>query len=96
MREVPVPQFLKETVEVVKIIPQERIAERTSEHVADVPVPQFLKETVEVVKIIHQERFAERTSARASCQWLSCEQTCLEPKRTCARVRVRVRVTERE
>ena len=42
----PVPQFVEETVEMVKA-PRERVQRRT----VDVPMPQMLEETFEVVKL---------------------------------------------
>ena len=49
-----------EIVEVVKVIPQERISERIVEQIVDVPVPQIMEEIVEVVQIIPQERVQNR------------------------------------
>merc|ERR1712032_947958 len=40
--DVPVPQVVEEVVQVAKIIPQERVQQRTVEQVVDVPVPQVV------------------------------------------------------
>ena len=47
----------KETVEVMKLVPQERVQQPIVEHA---PVPQFLQETVEVV-LTSTERVQQRT-----------------------------------
>ena len=66
--DVPVPQFVEEILEVIKVIPQERESERVVEQIFDVPVLQVLEEIVdvpvsqvveeilEVFKVIPQER----------------------------------------
>ena len=43
--------------EVVRLVPQERVPQRTVEHV---PVPHILEETVEVVRLVPQERVQQR------------------------------------
>ena len=56
-------QFLDkgiDVVEVVQIIPQERIQQRIVEQIVDVPVPQVVEEILEVIKVIPQERVSER------------------------------------
>ena len=69
--DVPVPQILKEVVEVVKavkIVPQERISAKICEQIVDAPVPhavdepvsQFLEETDEVIKLSPAERTPRR------------------------------------
>ena len=45
-------QVMAEIVEVVRLIPQERVQQRTVEQIVDVAVPQVVKEIVEVVQII--------------------------------------------
>ena len=57
----PVEQIVEQRVEVPKIIPQERVQQRTVEQIVDVPVPQVVEEIVEVAKIIPQERVQQRT-----------------------------------
>eukprot|EP00971_Amphidinium_carterae_P180775 3585682-Amphidinium_carterae.1 len=54
--DVPVPQTVEEIINVPKIIPQERVQNRTVEMVVDVPVPQTVEEIVTVPKIIPQEK----------------------------------------
>lgn len=46
--DVPVPQILEETVEVV-LAPHDRVQQQP----VDVPMPQVLEETVEVVRLLH-------------------------------------------
>ena len=70
---VPVPQIQEQIVEVIKVIPQEQMAERIvvqivdvpmpqiPEQIVDVPVPKIMEETVEVAKLIPQERVQQRT-----------------------------------
>ena len=56
-------QFLDkgiDVVEVVQIIPQERIQLRIVELIFDVPVPQVVEEILEVIKVIPQERIVEQ------------------------------------
>ena len=48
--DVPVPHMMEKTIEVMKLIPQERVQNRTVEQVIDVPVLQ-IQETVEVPQI---------------------------------------------
>ena len=47
-----VPQVMEEIVEVVCLIPQERVQQRTMEQIVYVPVPQVVEETAKVVQII--------------------------------------------
>ena len=51
---------MAEIIEVVRLIPQERVQQHTVEQIVDVPVPQVVEEIAEVVQIIHQERISER------------------------------------
>ena len=55
-----VPQVMEEIVEVVRLIPQERVQQPTVEQIVDFSGPQVVEEIVEVVQIIHQERISER------------------------------------
>ena len=59
--DVLVPQVVEEILETIRIIPQERVQQRTVEQVIDVRVPQVVEQVVEVVKIIPQERIQQRT-----------------------------------
>ena len=52
---VPVPHMMEKTIEVVKLIPQERFQNRTAEQIIDVPILQ-IQETVEV----HQVQFIDK------------------------------------
>ena len=62
----PVPQILKETVEVIRMIPHER-EQRTVEHVrvrqtseeTVEPVPLMVEKNVDVVRLVPQEREQE-------------------------------------
>ena len=72
----PLPQILKETVEVVGLVPQERVQQRIDKQIVEFPVPhrvkridkQFVqvllphitKDSVEEFKIAPQEQFSER------------------------------------
>ena len=47
-----VPKVVDEIVEVVRLIPQERVQQRTVEQIVHVPVPQVVEEMTEVVQII--------------------------------------------
>ena len=46
-------------VEVLKVIPQERMQSYTVEQIVDVPVPQIRKETGEVIQFIPKERISD-------------------------------------
>ena len=48
----------------VKIIPQERVQQRTVEQMADISAPQVAEEFVEVLQTIHQERISERIAVQ--------------------------------
>ena len=48
---VPEPQLRKETVEVVKWVPQERV-QRIGEQIAEVPILQIVEDSVEEFKIV--------------------------------------------
>ena len=56
VEQVPVPQTLEETVEV--LAPTERVQQRT----VDVPLPQMLEETVQMVRSASHERVQHQTS----------------------------------
>ena len=47
-----VPRIMEEIVEVVRLILQERVQQRTVEQIVDVPVPQVVEEIAEVVETI--------------------------------------------
>ena len=55
-----VPQVMAEIVEVVRLIPQERVHQRTVEQIVHVPAPQVAEEIAEVVQMIPQERISKR------------------------------------
>ena len=50
--DVPVPQIAEETVEAAKLIPEERIQQRTLEETVSGPVPQIQEQIVAVVKAL--------------------------------------------
>ena len=58
MVDVPVPLVMEEIMTVVqeeeKLVPQERVQQRTAENIED--TPQFREETVEMVGLVPQER----------------------------------------
>ena len=54
-----VPQVVDEIIEVVRLIPQERVQQRCPR-----PVPQVVGEIVEVVQIMPQERISKRIDDR--------------------------------
>ena len=54
------PSDNERIVEVIQLIPPERISERIVGRVVDVPVPQITKEIVEVIQLIPPERISER------------------------------------
>ena len=60
-----------EIVAIVRIIPHERIQNRSVEQIMDVPVPQVQEENLEVAKIDPQERILESNTTyqglQASC-----------------------------
>ena len=47
-------------MEIVQIIPQERMQNRTAEQIVDVPIRQIWDEIVEVIRLNPQERMLER------------------------------------
>ena len=49
-----VPQVMAEIVEVVRLIPQERVHQRTVEQVVHVPEPQVVEKIADVVQTIHR------------------------------------------
>ena len=53
-------EVMEEIVEVVRLIPQKRVQQRTVEQTVDVSVPHVVEEMVEVVQTIHQEGISER------------------------------------
>ena len=65
--DVPVLHILEEIVEVVRLVPEERVQQRTDEQTVDeqlveVPFTQILEEIGEEFKIGPQEQFSERIS----------------------------------
>ena len=55
-----IPQIMEEIGEVVRLIPQERVQQRTVEQIVHVPVPQVAEEIAGVVQIIHRECISKR------------------------------------
>ena len=55
-----VPKVVDKIIEVVRLIPQERVQQRTVEQILHVPVPQVVEEIAAVVQIILQERISKR------------------------------------
>ena len=54
-----IPQVVDEIIEVVRLIPPERVQQRTVEQNVHVPVPQVVEETAEVVQIIPPGAYLE-------------------------------------
>ena len=54
--DVPVPRIWEQSVEVIKVIPEEWMSKRIVQQIVDVPVPQIPKQIVEVVLVILQEQ----------------------------------------
>ena len=54
--DVPVPHLIEETVEAAKLIPEERIQQRTLEETVSVPVPQIQEQIVAVVQALFERR----------------------------------------
>ena len=54
--QVPTIQTAQKTVEVIQLVPQERIQERIAEQVVDIPLPQIMEEMMKVVLIIPRTR----------------------------------------
>ena len=52
--DVPIPEVMEETVEVVKHIPQEQVQSYTVEQIVAVPVPRIQKKTGQVIPLIPQ------------------------------------------
>ena len=48
------PRILEETVEVVRLVPRERVQQGTAEQIVD--APQFAEESVQLVRFVPQER----------------------------------------
>ena len=47
--DVPVPQIREQSVEVIKVVPEEWMSKRIVQQIVDVPVPQIPKQIVEVI-----------------------------------------------
>ena len=52
----PILQIIEEIVEMIQLVPQERIQARIMVQIADIPVSQIMEAIVERVQIIPQER----------------------------------------
>ena len=68
----PVPQIMEEIVEVVRLIPQERIQQRTIEKFVDVPMLRFMEEIVEIVtgEVVCNGRTGDRRQHGWTCTYL--------------------------
>ena len=55
-RQVPTIQTVQKAVEVIQLVPHERIQERIAEQVVDIPLPQIMEEMMEVVLFIPRTR----------------------------------------
>ena len=56
-----VPQGVDETIEVVRLIPQKRVQQRSVEQIVHVPVLQVVEATAEVVQVRISKRIIDRT-----------------------------------
>ena len=67
--DVPVPPKRREIVEVIQLVPVERIKGRVADQMAGIPVPLVMEEIVsvlqELVKLVSQERVQQRTVEHA-------------------------------
>ena len=54
-----VPKVVDEIIEVVRLIPQERVKQRIVEQIVHVPVPQVVEEVAEMVQIIPPGAYIE-------------------------------------
>ena len=70
--DVPVPQVVEEILEVIKVIPQERVSERVVEQIVDVPVLRFVEEIVEIVagEVVCNARTGDRRQHGWTCTYL--------------------------
>ena len=59
--DVPIPQVMGETGEVVKLIPQEQAQNHTVEQIIDVPIPRMMEEILEVETLKSQRLEEEST-----------------------------------
>ena len=65
-----VPKVVDEIIEVVRLIPQERVQQRTLEQIVQVPVPLVVAEIAEVVQIIPRSLSRSVSSTESlMCQW---------------------------
>ena len=55
-----VSDVMEEILEVVRLILQERVQQRTVEQIVHVPVSKVVEEIAGVLQIVHQERISER------------------------------------
>ena len=80
--DVPVPEMVKQLVEVPETVSQERIRQRTVEQIVDAPVPQAVEEQAEVFRVFSQDRIQQR----------AVEQTIENPANSLAEMIVEVPV----
>ena len=59
--------MVEDTLEVVKVVPQERVPERAVEHIVDIPASKVVEDTLDVVKFIHQENARRGADCLHSC-----------------------------
>ena len=55
------PRFGRETVEMVRLVPQERVQQQTDGHIEGVPLPQIVEEIVEVVRRAPHQHVQQQT-----------------------------------
>ena len=58
--DVPVPEMVKQLVEVPNPVSEDRTPQRTVEHIVGIPVPQFVEELAEVFRVFSQDRIQQR------------------------------------
>ena len=55
IEDVPVLQMLDQTVEVMRLVPRERVQQRIDEQIVELPIPKIVEEIVDVVRLVPQE-----------------------------------------
>ena len=58
--DISVPQVMEETVEAVKLIPQDKVQNCTLEQIVAVPLPRIREETGEVIQLLSQDRVSDQ------------------------------------
>ena len=59
-RRISTIQTAQRTVEVLKIVSQDRIPQQTAEQLVDIPVPQVTEEIIEMSNVLSQDRVQQR------------------------------------